>query len=179
MKFVLAALALLFSFNSYGADGIIVMGDSLSAQQTSWPEVLRYNTGRHVQVMAQNGRTIRDFTIPNDLHADRNINVVMYLLGGNDAFQSTPGSIIKERVRTHLRFLRDRGFRVIVIKVPPFPFSVDEVKRINSLIVPIARSLKLEIIDPSPIWNTVPTYDTVHPTPEGSEILAEYIQRFL
>jgi lysophospholipase L1-like esterase len=129
--------------------------------------------------MAQNGRTIRDFTLPNDLHADNNVNVAIYLLGGNDAFGATSDKILAERVRTHLRFLRDRKFRVIFIKVPRFPFSAEEVDRVNSVIVPVARSLKLEIIDLAPIWDTVPTYDTVHPTPEGSEIIAEYIQRFL
>lgn len=160
-------------------DGIIVIGDSLSAQPTSWPTYLRENTGRHVMVMAQNGRTIRDFTIPSDLQKDWNMDTVIFLLGGNDLMGGTPDGLLKQRIQTHLRFLKDRGFRVIVCLVPPFLFKEKQVHDLNMRLALIAWSMELEVISIDAVWDTGGTYDTVHPNEPLSRIIAAEIERQL
>ena len=175
-RVMLLLVALVWGLLAYETHaGVLVIGDSMSAQATSWPTYLRENTRQNVQVMAQNGRTIRDFTLPNDLHADNNITTAVYLLGGNDAFQATPDHVLAERVLTQLRFLKDRGFKVVVVKVPEFTMSVRQVRRVNNIILRKARGLKLKVVDLAPVWDTDLTSDTVHPLPALSRAIAEHI----
>jgi len=170
-----AILFLLAVLSTNAMAGVLVIGDSMSAQVNSWPAYYREYTGDNVMVMAQNGRTIRDFTLPNDLHADGNIDTAIYLLGGNDMFMNTGPFMLAERVLTHLRFLKDRGFRVIVVKVPEFYGREAEIRKINGIITRKARGLKLEVIDLMPIWDTHLTSDTVHPKPELSRMIAQCV----
>ena len=172
MKYILMILVLISPITHAG---VLVIGDSMSAQATSWPTYYRQITGENVKVMAQNGRTIRDFTLPNDLHADGNIDTAIYLLGGNDMFLKTGPFMLAERVLTQLRFLKDRGFRVIVIKVPEFSGREKEIRKINGIIVRKARGLRLEVIDLMPVWDTSLTSDTVHPLPALSRRIADYL----
>jgi hypothetical protein len=163
----------------HAAGGVIVIGDSMSAQPTSWPTWLRENTGRNVMVMAQNGRTIRDFTIPSDLQKDWNMDTVIFLLGGNDIFNKTPDGLLKQRIVTHLRFLKDRGFRVIVVLLPPWYGKEKEVHEVNMRLAFIAWSMDIEVISIDAVWDTGGTYDTVHPLEPLSRSIAEEIGKSL
>ena len=172
MKYIILIAALLAPLANAG---VLVIGDSMSAQSTSWPTYYREYTGDNVMVMAQNGRTIRDFTLPNDLKADGNIDKVYYLLGGNDAFQSTPTNLLANRVLSQLRFLKDRGFDVTVILVPEFANKERQVRRVNNVLKKKAAGLRIKTIDLMAVWDTSLTSDTVHPLPALSRIIADYI----
>ena len=148
--------------------GVLVIGDSISAQVDSWPAYYREYTGDNVMVMAQNGRTIRDFTLPNDLAAMPNVDKVIYFLGTNDRLAGIPQPTIAARSLTHLRFLKDRGFSVTVVLMPG-----DSV--VNKVLRAKAKGLRMEIIDLSPIWDNRLTSDTIHPLPELSRTIADYI----
>ena len=172
----LLAIIAVFAFSTFSAyAGTLVIGDSISAQVTSWPSYYRELTGKHVMVIAQNGRTIRDFTLPNDLRAEDNLDNVFYFLGANDAFQSTRLPLLKERVITHLRFLKDRGFKVTVILVPEFAGREVSVRKVNAILVKKAKALNMPVVDLMPVWDTSLTSDTVHPLPELSKIIASYL----
>ena len=66
------------------AKGVVVIGDSLSATEDSWPT---YIYGHHFSLMAQGGRTIRDFDIPRDIFSGFPFTTAVYFLGANDATQ--------------------------------------------------------------------------------------------
>ena len=172
----LLAFIAVFAFSMFPAcAGTLVIGDSISAQVTSWPTYYREMTGKHVMVIAQNGRTIRDFTLPNDLRAEDSLDEVFYFLGANDAFQSTRLPLLKERVMTHLRFLKDRGFKVTVILVPEFAGREVSAKKVNTILIRKAKALNMRVVDLMPVWDTVLTSDTVHPLPKLSRIIARYL----
>ena len=171
--------SLLFLSSSCQASGILVIGDSISAQPDSWPAVIRESTGKHIMVMAQNGRTARDFTLPADLRSDSNMDTAIYLLGANDALQRTRPALFAERVLTQLRFLKDRGFRVLVVLVPEFADRESDVIKINKILIRKANGLKLEIVDLMPVWDNRLTYDTIHPVPALSRQIATVIKETL
>ena len=164
-KILLAAM--LFCCNVQA--GVLVIGDSISAQVHSWPTHLRDMTGDNVMVMAQNGRTIRDFTLPNDLVAMPNVDTVVYFLGANDVIKRTPIRTVAERALTQLRFLKDRNFRVIVVLVPDF----GDVSQVNRILGNKARGLKMEIITLD--WDSSLTYDGIHPLRSLSRQIASQI----
>ena len=161
------------------AKGTLVIGDSISAQLDSWPSFVREQTGKNVMVMAQNGRTARDFTLPADLRADGNIDTAVYFLGTNDALQKTKPALYQERVLTQLRFLKDRGFRVIVVLIPEFVNRETDVRKINNVLIKQATNLKLETVSLAPIWDTSLTSDTIHPTPALSREIAYAVMEIL
>ena len=150
---------------------LIVIGDSLSTTLNSWPNHLRRLAPRwNIHVMAQNGRTIRDFSIPRDLwtKGDKNETVV-YFLGGNDMLQRNHVFHAKARLLSHLDFLLDRNFKVLLI-VPP-RFDVDQELFGESIeehraMIEACRGTRenLWVYDMDQIWDASQTPDGVHPT---------------
>ena len=151
---------------------LIVLGDSLSTTHESWPNYLRQLAPRwNIQVMAQNGRTIRDFSIPRDLWTpgDRN-ETVIYILGCNDILQRNDIMHATYRLKNHLSFLLDRNFKVVLI-IPP-RLEIDQKQYGQS--IEEHRSLfesfrgtreNLWVYDLDNVWDTSLTYDGIHPTP--------------
>ncbi len=168
---------------------LIVIGDSLSASLESWPEELRRLASGtwNIQVMAQNGRTIRDFSIPRDLWTPGNVNeTVVYMLGTNDMLQRNDIMHAKYRLRNHLSFLLDRHFNVLLVIPPqldPRAFSPDatlsDVQAWNRSIKEHRQLFEtfrgthpnLRVYDLEEVWDSVATYDGIHPeVPLSQEI---------
>ena len=150
---------------------LIVIGDSLSTTLNSWPNQLRRIAPRwNIHVMAQNGRTIRDFSIPRDLWtAGDKQETVVYFLGANDILQRNHVFHAKSRLMTHLDFLLDRNFKVLLI-VPP-RFNVDQEMFAKSIeehraMIESCRGTRenLWVYDMEEIWDSSQTPDGVHPT---------------
>ena len=123
LVFAVLVLVFVFSVADAGHDEprLIVIGDSMSTTHESWPNFLRYLAPRwNIHLMAQNGRTIRDFSLPRDLWTpgDRN-ETVIYFLGTNDMLQRNDIGHARYRLRSHISFLLDRNFKVLLI-VPPY-----------------------------------------------------------
>ena len=98
---------------------IIVVGDSLSAHIHCWPNELKLeNPQLNIQLIARSGRTIRDFSLPRDMRNVSNKDVVIYFLGTNDAVHGHKMRFVNEAFVSHMVFLRERGFRIIVL-LPP------------------------------------------------------------
>ena len=145
--------------------------DSLSTTLNSWPNHLRRIAPRwNIHVMAQNGRTIRDFSIPRDLWtAGDKHETVVYFLGANDMLQRNHVFHAKARLMTHLDFLLDRNFKVLLI-VPP-RFNVDQEMFAKSIeehraMIESCRGTRenLWVYDMEEIWDSSQTPDGVHPT---------------
>jgi len=180
----LAALLLVYFIADAepGKPRLIVIGDSLSTSDQGWPNQLREIAPRwNVQVMAQNGRTIRDFSIPRDLWTpgDKNETVV-YFLGGNDILQRNAVDHAKYRLQTHIAFLLERNFKVLLI-VPPSLGLDDqmfgETNRAHRQMIESCRgtSPNLWVYDLDLIWDPSMTTDGIHPTEELSREIAYVI----
>lgn len=150
---------------------LIIMGNSLSTTHESWPNLLREMAPRwNVHVMAQNGRTIRDFSIPRDLWTSGNKNeTVIYFLGSNDILQLNAVAHAKFRLQSHVAFLLERNFKVLLITPPTF--DIDEA--IFGASIASHRALfesfrgtdpKLWVYDLDHIWDPTETSDGIHPT---------------
>jgi hypothetical protein len=136
------------------------------------PNYLREIAPRwNVQVMAQNGRTIRDFSIPRDLWTtgDRNETVV-YFLGANDILQRNAIEHPKYRLQRHVNFLLERNFKVLLI-VPP-TFGLDDatgasLNQEHRALFEDYRGTRpnLWVYDIDNVWDRSETSDGIHPNP--------------
>jgi hypothetical protein len=187
--YVLALLVFLISLLVYfiadaepTAPRLIVIGDSLSTTDQGWPNQLREMAPRwNVQVMAQNGRSIRDFSIPRDLWTLGNNNeTVVYFLGGNDILQRNGSTHAKYRLQSHIAFLLERNFKVLLI-VPP-SFGLDdqmygEANRAHREVVESCRGTapNLWVYDIDLVWDPSMTTDGIHPSAELSTEIAYVI----
>jgi hypothetical protein len=139
----------------------------------------------NIQVMAQNGRTIRDFSMPRDLWTpgDRNETVV-YFLGGNDILQRNHVAHAKYRLQTHLNFLLERNFKVLLIVPPTFSLDREMFAETNEQHRAMVESCRgshpnLWVYDIDNVWDTSQTPDNVHPTPTLSYEIALVINMVL
>lgn len=184
----LAAVALYFSFAYADNDEprLIVIGDSLSTTHESWPHILGGMAPRwNIHVMAQNGRTIRDFSIPRDLWTpgDRN-ETVIYFLGCNDMLQKNDIMHARYRLKNHISFLLDRNFKVLLI-IPPFleKFRESHGKsmREHRALIESFRGThpNLWVYDMQNIWDDDQLYDGIHPKYGLSHFMALSINTVL
>ena len=161
---------------------LIIIGDSLSTTHESWPNYLREMAPRwNVHVMAQNGRTVRDFSIPRDLWTNGTANeTVIYFLGSNDILQRYDVAHARYRLQTHINFLLDRQFKVLLI-IPP-TLGVDS--SVHNASTSKHRELfesyrgtreNLWVYDMDLIWDTSDTPDGIHPNANLSWKMAWYI----
>jgi len=172
---ICARLVVLLSFfflsSACSAGGAIVVGDSITAQVDSWPSYV----DARLMVNAQNGRYARDFTFSHDMKADVNIDTVIYFLGTNDIVGKTPDGIFRDAVEAHMRFLKARGFRVIVVLPAKYSYYLDGSWRVRQALRDIVAELNLESIDLNQVWDEGQTLDTIHPLPALSQEIARVI----
>jgi hypothetical protein len=149
---------------------LIVIGDSLSTTHESWPNFLREIAPRwNIHVMAQNGRTIRDFSIPRDLWTPSDKNeTVIYFLGANDIFQRNAIMHARFRLKSHIDFLLERNFKVLLIVPPtlgPDSATFDAANEQHRALVESYRGTRpnLWVYDIDTIWDQAETLDGVHP----------------
>jgi len=179
MLVLITAIVILFLSGPVSAFGgrLIIIGDSISSTDTSWPT---YIPG--AQVMAQPGRLIRDYQPPRDIHSTTGERIV-YFLGGNDiGNQSVHGGnpkIARQLLLDHLHFLTGRGFKVLVV-IPPL-FDIHNLDQSNRKHRQMFKSLRgtikgVEFIDINPVWDTSQTSDGIHPLPSLSKAIAHRIR---
>lgn len=165
---------------------LIIVGDSLSASVESWPSQLHRIAPRwNIHLMAQNGRTIRDFSLPRDLWTPGNANeTVVYFLGGNDILQQYDVAHAKYRLKTHINFLLERNFKVLLIIPPTFGFDNEQQGKSNEAHRALIQGYRnthpnICIYDMDNVWDQNETYDGVHPKPGLSYEMALVINMVL
>ena len=183
LAFVLYSILFVSASNAdHVVPRLIVVGNSLSTTHHSWPQVLGDITDRWViHVMAQNGRTIRDFSFPRDLWTSGdNYETVVYMLGSNDIGQRNGVGHAKYQLQTQVSFLLERNFNVLLI-IPP-SLGLDEKKygRSNRLHRALFESYRdthprLWVFDLDNVWDPALTADGVHPNDELSIEIAHAI----
>jgi hypothetical protein len=164
------------SSQSFGK-GVIVIGDSLTAMEDSWPS---YIVGHHIGLMAEGGRTIRDYDIPRDIVAGIPFTTVVYFLGSNDAAQGYPTYLAHMRFKSHMEFLKQRYFRVVVVIPPAFtksPYAAQNFIKYRRELMSLCKGLELDCYDSMEVWdNDLLEDDGIHPLPELSRELGYWLQ---
>jgi hypothetical protein len=165
---------------------LIVVGDSLSSTRHSWPGKLGELTDRWaIQVMAQNGRAIRDFSFPRDLWTSGNQNdTVVYFLGCNDILQRNHVDYAKYRLQTHIQFLLERNFNVLLVVPPRLELKEQTFSKSNAqhrALFEAFRHLspRLWVYDIDNVWDPTETLDGIHPTDELSMDIAHALNMAL
>jgi len=183
---VVVSMYFSFAYAAHDEPRLIVIGDSLSTTHESWPNYLRAIAPRwNIHVMAQNGRTIRDFSIPRDLWTagDKN-ETVIYFLGCNDILQNSDVMHATYRLKNHLSFLLDRNFKVLLI-IPPhlskFKASHRESFQKHRALFESFRGThpNLWIYDMDNVWDNDQLLDGIHPKPGLSYEMALMINMVL
>ena len=161
---------------------LIVVGNSLSTTHHSWPNELGEMTDRWViHVMAQNGRTIRDFSFPRDLWTSGNQNdTVVYFIGSNDILQRNHVDFAKYRLQTHVSFLLERNFKILLVMPPSLGLDEQmfgESNRQHRALFETFRGThpRLWVYDIDHVWDPTATSDGIHPTDELSNEIAQAI----
>lgn len=168
MRLLLASL--FFAINVH-AEGIVVFGDSISAQEYSWPSYLT----EHNKVLAQGGRAILDYDPPRDLKAGHPFDKAVYFLGTNDAHLRYPVERVVSQFIAHIDFITQRGFKTLVIIPPKMSRIPGEVR--TALFWTCVK--KQYVCKSLSSWDSLQTYDGIHPTPELSQSIAADIETLL
>jgi len=165
---------------------LIIIGDSLSTTHESWPNFLRKLAPRwNIHLLAQNGRTIRDYDPPRDLWTPGDKpETVVYFLGTNDVLQRDDVIFATYRLKNHISFLLDRNFRVLLINLPRFNFG--DAKFAANLAAHRAlidsfrdTNPRLYVYDLDRIWDSKHAPDGIHPDAELSQRIAVTLDRVL
>jgi len=173
-------LALLVCCQSSMADQrVIVMGDSISEHIYCWPNELRLEHPQlNMQLMTQSGRTIRDFSLPRDLRNVSKKDVVIYFLGTNDAIQGYTMRYVNQAFVSHMVFLQERGFSIIVLLPPAASSLLPKIEHVRTVIMMQSVRLGIEHYDLE-FWDESMTKDGIHPGPELSRLVAEFVYSLL
>ena len=173
-------LALLVCCQSSMADQrIIVIGDSISEHIYCWPHELRLeNPHLNMQLMTQSGRTIRDFSLPRDMRNVSKKDVVIYFLGTNDAFQGYTMRYVNEAFVSQMVFLQERGFSIIVLLPPAASSLMPRIEHVRTAIKMQSMRLGITYYDMN-FWDESMTSDGIHPAPELSRLVAEFVYSLL
>jgi hypothetical protein len=158
---------------------IIVIGDSISEHIYCWPNELRLeNPQLNMQLMTQSGRTIRDFSLPRDLRNASKKDVVIYFLGTNDAHGGYPMRYVNEAFVSHMVFLQEREFRIIVLLPPASSLLMPRIEHVRTVVKMQSLRLGIKFYDLE-FWDESMTKDGIHPSPELSRLVAEFIYNLL
>ena len=152
---------------------LIVIGDSLSSTADSWPS---YIEGYNIQKHTQPGRTVRDYQPPRDLRHTGHDDTVVYFLGGNDAGSGFRVKDTRQRMLDHIRPLRRKGFRVIIVPPPKFKLSWIAVSVHRHRVMMLRMK---DTCDVTSVWDKADTIDGLHPTASLSYRVANVIQQCL
>ena len=170
--YLLIIMGLLTAAHCAQAAGSIAIGDSMTAQQKSWHSFLPH---RYIQVHAQNGRTVRDFNLSDDLKANPSVDTVIYMLGGNDIMQAVDSTTFVDAARAHITFLKSRGFKVLIVVPPVLVMHPEDSARIRWILTALSYEQRVQMLDLENIWDVNQTSDTVHPLQSLSESIAQAI----
>ena len=153
---------------------LIIMGDSLSATAESLPTFL---TGYHLNLLAQGGRKVHEYQPPRDLRKMAPDDHVVYFLGTGDILTNADAADTLPYILHHLRQITAQGFNVTLV-VPP-KFKIKQFKETNRDHRRMMRAIDLpgvDICDIQWVWDKSRTWDKIHPLPDLSMKMADYIQ---
>jgi hypothetical protein len=184
--FLVAGLYLSVADAGHDEPRLIIIGDSISTTHESWPNRLRYLAPRwNIHLMAQNGRSIRDFSLPRDLWTPGDKNeTVIYFLGANDMMQRNDVMHARYRLKNQISFLLDRNFKVLLVIPPRLNPNMASGREAFEKSTEQHRALmetyrgthpNLTVFDVDQIWDNLQTYDGVHPKPGLSNEIALHI----
>ena len=151
---------------------MIVIGDSIAADNYSWANQIR-DTGVRLRLLAQAGRTIKNYTVPSDIKPDFNYRDVYYSLGTNDVYFGNNMIEVKAALKRHLDDLSE--FNVTVLVPAAIEALPEASKQMRKMLKYQCKIRNLPCIDLQRIWPKVITWDSIHPTAEGHTMLMEYI----
>jgi len=129
-------------------------------------------------MMTQAGRNIRDFSIPRDLRNVSKEDVVVYFLGTNDAHGGYPMRYVNEGFVSHMVFLKEREFKIIVLLPPASSVLMPEIKHVRTVIRMQSVRLGIDHYDLE-FWDESMTKDSIHPGPELSRLIAGFVYSLL
>lgn len=183
---LVAALCLSLAYAGNDEPRLIIIGDSLSTTHESWPSYLRGLAPRwNIQVMAQNGRSIRDFSLPRDLWTPGGRDeTVIYFLGVNDILQRNDIMHATYRLKDHITFLLQRNFNVLLIVPPHLHYKPELFDKSTEEHRELMESFRgthpnLWVYDMDHVWDPEQTYDGIHPKPGLSYEIALVINMVL
>ena len=156
------------------AEPIAVIGDSITSVKYSWANVIP----RTMYIMAQPGRTIRDYDMPRDWVAV-DYRSVIYYLGTNDIREDLKLMKVQRIFRQHIEFMQARKFKPIVILPPIYQGHIENSKVIRKMMATTCYNHGVPTIDLELVWEEDWTDDGIHPTEYGQLLLAEYIDNRL
>lgn len=150
------------------AQGLVVIGDSITADPNSWVR----HIDRPLRIMAQSGRMIRDFSLPRDIAASSTYRTAVYYLGVNDAYADNPGWTVKRELRSQLTLLGVRGFQVHVLVPQPMEF-LGGYTTVWWVLRDTCERLQWVTCHEVPIHDTI---DGIHPTVEAHKTIARWAE---
>jgi hypothetical protein len=170
---------LLFCEQALADQRIIIIGDSISEHIYCWPNELRMeNTHMNLQLHTQSGRTIRDYAPPRDFRNVSDHDILVYFLGINDAVGGYVMRYVNEAFTSHMVFFRERRFKIHVILPPAVSKLQPQIDKVRQVITLQSERLGIDYHDLT-FWDERLTQDGIHPGPELSRMVAEFIYRLL
>ena len=158
---------------------IIIIGDSISEHVYCWPNEMRQqNTRMNLQLMTQSGRTIRDYSPPRDLRNVSGNDLIVYFLGTNDAIGGYAMRYVNEAFTSHMTFLKERGFKIHVLLPPAATKLQTQIDKVRMVITLQSERLGIDYHELT-FWDESLTQDGIHPGPELSRMVAEFVYRLL
>lgn len=157
------------------ASPIAVIGDSMTANPSSWANLID-DRGQKMYIMAQPGRSIRDYQMPRDFYAYEGYYTdVVYFIGSSDIYDRTHFLRIERNINEHLSFLLERGFNVIVILPTIYEGRPVESRIVRSVMRRVCQKHGIPFIDLIEVWDSSWTSDGAHPNEYGHRVLADFI----
>ncbi|HYO81172.1 MAG TPA: arylesterase [Bryobacteraceae bacterium] len=177
---------------------IVVLGDSLAeglgvAREQSYPSLLQAKIDREgypyrVVNMGVSGDTTSGGLSRLNGALSLKPSVLIIELGGNDGLRGVPAAITRANLKKMTIAAKRAGAEVLIagMTLPP-NYGPDYIRRFESAFHDIAREQRVQIV-PSlfqPIIEQIGSRpglmqpDGIHPAPEGHELLAEHVFRYL
>ena len=152
------------------ANGLLVVGDSLSSSECSWANQMDENGSAYLQVHAQGGRRWSLWEPSRDLHATGEVDTVIIWLGGNDVLgglgnlSTIEANFMQNLMQSHVDALLAKEFRVVVIGLPDLSYIGVDTSQFEALIQGLTG---VDYIPIDFVWSNLDLIDAVHPSCTG------------
>jgi len=168
---LLACISLLAISSTVRSEGIVAIGDSITAGPTSWPrQMITMHPDMGMRIIAQGGRKLSEFSLPRDIQASDTFSTAVYFLGTGDGLKGENLKKTEFLFRIHMAQLQQAGFRVLVI-LPPHPLA--KIRPVRRILKRVCKAQGFECYRPP--WSQEQTVDGIHPNPELSTEIANFI----
>lgn len=173
------AAAVLVACTPTPALAVVAVTDSIGAKPDSWPEVLRRDYGYFMKTEGQSMRFAINWDFPEDwLAGVDGHRTLVYALGTNDARAPEFIERYKQAVKVHIATALARGYRLVI--VAPATLELIDTTDHRAWLLQHCNTLRLfsapvACYDPDDMDYLQHTTDGVHPTPLGSQLMAQGI----